>query len=57
MKVFSLLASVACTAVLLANNVMSSPVGPVNKRASTNKVIVGYGLEKKSGEIQFHVQL
>ncbi|KAH8547892.1 glycoside hydrolase superfamily [Umbelopsis sp. PMI_123] len=41
MKISSMLASVACAAVLLANNVMASPIGPLHKRA-TNKVIVGY---------------
>jgi hypothetical protein len=40
MKISCMLASVACAAVLLASNVMSSPIGPLHKRA-TNKVIVG----------------
>jgi hypothetical protein len=42
MKVFTLLASVACSATLLANSIVASPIGPVNKRATTNNVNVGY---------------
>ncbi|KAG2186181.1 hypothetical protein INT43_002619 [Umbelopsis isabellina] len=39
MKVFTLLASVACSAVVLANSIMASPI---NKRATTNNVNIGY---------------
>jgi hypothetical protein len=42
MKISTLLASVACSAVLLANSIMANPIGPYNKRATTNNVNVGY---------------